>query len=211
MPDSEVLPEDILVLSIVMITVPERRAQFIKLRRKLKAQIEYCSEVHPVLGMVEIIEVKTEKFINGGDSIGKKRQTGMKKAKGKYVCWLDDDDGISPDYVETLLRMAFLSDFDVLVFNSLAIFDSYWALVQMNLDCQVDEQMSPGIVHRRPYHVCAFKRELLAGVNFPDTNVDEDTGFLAQVLPKCKTQNKTEAILHNYNRVTKSLAVETWL
>jgi len=168
------------------------------------------SYIHPTLGKVEIVKVNSKKFIDGGPSIGNKRQQGLIRSAGKYVCWLDDDDDIAPNYIETLLRLAYLSDFDVLVFNSLTRFDHYWALVQMNLNFLTDEQMSAGIVHRRPYHVCAFKRSLLEDVAFPDTNVDEDTGFLAQVLPKCKTQNKTEAILHEYKRVTKSLAVETW-
>lgn len=206
----ETLAKDILVLSIVMITVPERKKQFSRLLNKLKRQIRNCKKVHPTLGKVEIVEVNTPKFIDGGDSIGKKRQAGLIQSKGKYVCWLDDDDDISPDYVETLLRMAYMSDFDVITFNSLVTFDNFWALVQMNLNFQIDEQMSPGIVHRRPYHVCPFKRDLLQGLTFPDANWDEDTAFLTQVLPKCKTQNKTEAILHNYNRVTKSLAFETW-
>lgn len=200
-----------IILSIVMITVPERVTEFSRLKSKLKKQIRACKNTHPTLGKVEVIEVNTKKFIEGGLSIGAKRQKGLDKSKGKYVCWLDDDDNISPDYVETILRMAYMSDFDLIVFNSLVIFDNFWALVQMNLDYKTDEQMRPGIVHRRPYHVCAFRRDLLEGITFPDTNVDEDTGFLAQVLPKCKKQNKTEAILHNYNRITKSLAVETWL
>lgn len=206
----EEINTNLLVLSIVMITVPERKKQFQKLRAKLKDQINRCAYVHPTLGKVQIVEVQTKKFINGGASIGNKRQIGLQHSKGKYVCWLDDDDDISPDYVETLLRLAHMNDLDVLTFNSFVRFDQYWALVQMNLDFKVDEQMMPGIVHRRPYHVCAFRRDLLEGLSFPDTNWDEDTGFLSQVLPLCKTQNKTEAILHNYNRVTKSLAFETW-
>jgi hypothetical protein len=196
------------ILSIVMITVPERKKEFNRLKKQVLTQIQYCKKTHPLLGMVEIQEVNTKKFINGGSSIGAKRQAGLNWSNGKYVCWLDDDDNISPDYVETILRLA-MSYADVLVFNSISRFDNFWSLIQMNLDFKEDEQVSPGIVHRRPYHVCAFKRELLTDT-FPDTNVDEDTGFISLVLPKCKSQAKTEAILHEYRRVTKSLAVETW-
>ncbi len=103
-----------------------------------------------------------------------------------------------------------MADADVLVFNNISRFEDFWAIVQMNLDFLVDEQISPGIVHRRPYHVCGWKRELVQDCVFPDANVDEDTGFIAQALKVCKTQSKTEAVLHEYRRVTKSLAVETW-
>ena len=196
-------------LSIVMITVPERIDEFKALHKKVKDQIDYCAEVHPSLGEVEIVDVITAKYKDGGPSIGEKRQMGLDQAQGKYVCWLDDDDDIAPNYVETLLRLA-LSEADVLVFNNLSRFETYWAVVQMNLDFLVDEQMKPGIVHRRPYHVCAWLRDKVKDCRFPSVNVDEDTGFIGQALKVCKTQAKTEAILHEYKRVTKSLAVETW-
>lgn len=198
----------VLVLSIVMITVPERRVEFSALRRKLQKQIKYCLDVHPTLGDVEVVKVITPKTIHGGLSIGAKRGLGLTKAKGIYVCWLDDDDDIAPNYVESILRLANTGG-DVLTFSSLAIFDAYWCVVKMNLLYTKDEQVRPGIVNRRPYHVCAFKRENILGSDFPDANLDEDTGFIAKVLPRCKTQSHTEAILHRYNRVTKSLAVES--
>lgn len=197
--------QDELVLSIVMITVPDRRKSFNKLVLELNRQINYCKKVHPTLGRVQLVKVAGERLDKGGFSIGTKRQLGLKRSEGKYVCWLDDDDWISPDYVETILRLA-INDADVLVFNNLSRFEGFWCLVQMNLDFIVDEQVKPGIIHRRPYHVCGFKRSLLENCNFPDANLDEDTGFLAQVWPKLKTQAKTEAILHEYRRLTKSLA-----
>ena len=196
------------VLSIVMITVPERAATFQKLRQKVMQQIGECFKIHPTLGTVEIVEVSGDRTDKGGKSIGEKRQEGLNRSIGKYVCWLDDDDNISPDYVETLLRLAY-SDPDVLAFNSFAVFDNFWCLIQMNLDYIVDEQACPGIVNRRPYHVCGFRRSILKECVFPNSNWDEDTGFLAQVWPKCKSQSKTEAILHEYNRLTKSIAWES--
>lgn len=197
-----------MMLSIVMITVPEREQSFNKLHGEVIKQISYCHKVHPTLGAVEVVKVNGERTDKGGKSIGEKRQEGLNRATGKYVCWLDDDDNISPDYIETLLRLAG-ADADVLSFNSFARFDNFWCVIQMNLDYIVDEQARPGIVHRRPYHVCAFRRSILKDCVFPNANWDEDTGFLAQVWPKCKTQSKTEAILHEYNRLTKSIAWES--
>lgn len=197
------------ILSIVMITVPERIKEYSALRKKVEKQVDYCNETHPTLGGVEIVDIISKKFVNGGPPIGEKRTDGLQIAQGKYVCWLDDDDDIAPNYVETLLRLA-MADADVLTFNSLTVFNDYWAVVQMNLDFTKDEQMFPGIVHRRPYHVCAWKREKVKDLVFPSTNVDEDTSFVKDALLYCKTQSKTEAILHKYDRTTKSLAVETW-
>lgn len=192
-----------LILSVVMITVPERKKQFHKLHHEVNKQILNCKEVHPSLGNAEIVEVNSKKFQDGGVSIGDKRQAGLNRSNGKYVCWLDDDDGVSPDYIETLLRLA-QADADILVFNSFSRFDNFWCLIQMNLDFLVDEQAFPGIVHRRPWHVCPFKRELVKNIKFPSENWDEDTAFVGKALQKCKTQAKTEAVLHEYNRLTES-------
>lgn len=198
----------VLVLSIVMISVPERKKQFNILRKKVQSQIDYCKKVHPTLGYAEIIPVITPKTIHGGPTIGAKRQMGLDKSGALYVCWLDDDDDVSPDYVETILRLAYKGG-DVLTFSSICEFDAYWSLVKMNLIYTKDEQSKPGIVFRRPYHVCAFLRQNLEGIKFPDANLDEDTGFISQALPRCKKQSTTDSILHKYSRVTKSLAVES--
>jgi hypothetical protein len=186
-----------------MITVPERAATFQKLKCEVMNQIGECFKMHPTLGGVEIVEVSGERADKGGKTIGQKRQEGLDRSTGKYVCWLDDDDNVSPDYVETILRLA-QANSDVLVFNSFSRFDNFWCIIQMNLDYLVDEQARPGIVHRKPWHVCAFKRTILTQCNFPSANWDEDTNFLIQVWPLCKTQSKTEAILHEYNRLTES-------
>ena len=115
------------------------------------------------------------------------------------MCWLDDDDDISPDYIETLLRLA-QSSLDILTFNSFSKLEGYWMAVRMTINHTYDEQPRPGIINRRPYHVCAFKKELLTGIKFPDMNWDEDTEFITQALKVCSTEEHTEAILHQYNR-----------
>ena len=132
----------------------------------------------------------------------------MSISDGKYVCWLDDDDDISPDYIETIVRLG-ASDADVLTFNNISRFDSFWCIVQMSLSVAKDDQVKPGMIWRRPYHVCAFKRELIKDINFPDANWDEDTGFIKEALKQCHTEKRSEAILHEYKRLTKSIAWES--
>lgn len=188
-----------MILSIVMITIPERIEAFKKLFHHVQAQIDACHEVHPSLGMAEIVPVVTAKYTHGGPSIGKKRQTGLELARGKYVCWLDDDDWVSPDYVETIIRLA-QNDSDILTFNNFSKLEGYWMTVIMRLKYKEDEQPRPGIIKRRPYHVCAFKKKLLTGIEFPDMNWDEDTEFILKALERCKTESHSKSILHQYNR-----------
>jgi len=194
-----------MILSIIMLTVPERKEQFNKIKNKVLKQINYCNEVHPTLGEVEIIEINSPKLLDGGESIGKKRNIGMNQAKGKYVIWLDDDDNISPDYVETLLRLA-ESNADVLTFNQLCKFENYWMIVKMNLSILEDEQARPGIIERRPYSICAFKKEVVKNIKWIDANINEDVNFINEALKLVKTECNSERILHEYNRETESIA-----
>ena len=195
-----------MVLSIIMVTIPERFESFSKLRLKVNQQIKWTNKLHPSLGDVEIVVVETPK-VPEGPSIGEKRQMGLKQAKGEYVCWLDDDDDISPDYIETLLRLAYQGG-DVLTFSNLSRLENFWCVVRMSLTTEQDEQVRPGVVNRRPYHVCAWKREIALQAGFEALNWDEDAGFVSRAMPLCKTESHVENILHEYKRITKSYAEE---
>ncbi len=195
-----------LMLSVVMITIPERFEPFSKLRLKVDQQIKEVNKIHPSLGNVEIVVVETPRF-PGGPSIGEKRQMGLEQAKGEYVCWLDDDDDISPDYIETILRLAYEGG-DVLTFSNLSRFENFWCVVRMSLEQKEDEQVRPGVVNRRPYHVCGWKKEIALQAGFEALNKDEDAGFVSRAMPLCNTETHVENIIHEYKRITKSYALE---
>jgi glycosyltransferase involved in cell wall biosynthesis len=192
-----------MILSIIMITIPERAERFNWLKNKVQKQISECQKTHRTLGQIEIVEVMTPKFKDGGGSIGRKRQTGLDQSKGEYVCWLDDDDDIAPNYVEEVVRMA-NKGADVCTFSSMCRFDNFWMVAEMHFNTKHDDQARPAIIKRRPWHVCAFRRGVLEGVNFPDANWDEDTKFIEQALKNCRTFAHSEAILHEYRRLETS-------
>ena len=196
-----------MMLSIIMLTIPERKRSFRKLKKKVQDQIDYCHLIHPTLGQVEIVEVNTPKVIEGGLSIGKKREKGLRESKGEYVCWLDDDDDISPDYVEQILRLS-NKGADVCTFNNISKFDNFWMVVQMNLKTKFDDQAKPGIINRRPYHVCAWRKSMIYDIEFIDGNWDEDTSFIKEALKRAITEVHIDNILHEYKRIEKSIAYE---
>lgn len=186
-----------IMLSILICTIPERRKKFKKLYSNLCVQVQYCRQTHQTLGAVELIWQNSKKFTHGGLSIGEKRQGGLDLAVSKYVCYLDDDEDISPDYIETLLRLCNEGK-DVCTFRSLSKLANNWALVDMRLG-NPTEQINPNtITLRPPWHVCPVKREYAQLYKFTDSNYGEDWQWFERVLTHCQTDAHTDKIIHSY-------------
>jgi len=83
-----------MILSILIPSIPERANKLNILLDNLKTQVIEVNKTHPTLGEVEILIDDSKKFIEGGKSVGKKRYDLIKKAKGKYICFLDDDENV---------------------------------------------------------------------------------------------------------------------
>lgn len=191
-----------LMLSILIPSIPERALMLSLLLTELHKQREYCHTVHPTLGAVEIVFDNSEKFLDGGLSIGKKREHLVFQAQGKYLCFLDDDECISPNYLETLLRLCNL-DKDVCTFRSIARLDNYWAVIDMGLKNE-NKECFPGIVLRKPWHICPVRSKFAKLFLFEDSNYGEDWAWFSKVLGYCYNEAKSEAIIHEYRHSSKT-------
>ena len=186
------------MLNILIPSIPERSKQVTILLSKLKTQIDYCHKVHSTLGMVNVIVDDSKRFLLGGLSIGDIRNILLNQSKSKYICFLDDDDSISPDYVETLLRLC-AEGKDICTFKSLFMCDGYWTVIEMGLGNE-NQQASPDItVMRNAWHICPVKRTLAIQHKFSNINHNEDWDWFSRVLEGVKTEAKSKRILHNYN------------
>lgn len=183
-------------LSILIPTIPERSHLFGDLYAKLRTQIEKL----PVpLGGVEIYYLETPKFIYGGLSVGKKREALINMAKGEYLCFVDDDETIAPNYIEQLVRLCNIGA-DIVTFKSIFKCDYYWGIANMSLHHPINEQATPyGEFKRKPFHICPVKTTIAQRCKLPDINNAEDWAYMEQVLPQCTTEVHTEQILHQYN------------
>lgn len=84
-------------ISILICTLPERRAIFQRVYTELLKQKEECSL------RVEILMDSRDKRV----SVGEKRNDLLDRAQGRYCCFVDDDDMVSESYLsiyETALR-----------------------------------------------------------------------------------------------------------
>jgi glycosyltransferase involved in cell wall biosynthesis len=188
-----------MILSILIPSIPERKDRLDKLKWELDKQIIQTNRDLSLLGRIEILVNDSVRFLEGGLSIGKKRESLVKQAKGKYLCFLDDDETISPNYIETLLRMCNEGK-DVCSFNALVKLENAWGIVNMSLNNPVNEEFTPDrIVNRPPWHMCPVKSEYAKLYEFSDTNNAEDFEWFAKVLTHCKTESKTNRIIFQYN------------
>lgn len=189
------------ILSILIPTTPDRKKMFTRLFNELHRQLEYMNTFHDSLGEIEILVDDSKKFLQGGLSIGKKREALVRRAAGKYLCFVDSDDFISPNYMETLVRLC-QDDKDVICFNNISKLDNFWMVVNMDLDND-NQQAEPGIIKRKPWHICPVRSVFAKLHDFPDSNYGEDWTWMEQVLSHCKTQSVSDAILHQYNHSVK--------
>jgi hypothetical protein len=186
------------ILSILIATIPERAEMFTQLYNNVMRQVAYMQTFHGSLGEIEVIVDDSPKFLNGGISIGKKRERLVKSAEGKYLCFLDDDESIAPNYVEKIVRLC-NEDKDICTFNSLAKVPGFWMIVQMRLNNPNNEDAHPGFISRKAWHICPVRSIFAKLHDFEDISYGEDWKWFDQVLEHCQTEAHTDHILHQYN------------
>lgn len=188
----------VIILSILIPSIPKRADKLNKLLQVLNHQILQLKQ-HEMLGKVELIVDDSNSFLDNGLSIGKKRQLLVSKAAGKYLCFLDDDESIAPNYVETLLRLC-NCDLDVCTFRSIIKLDTAWGMVDMRLVYKTNDQFSPEYILRRPpWHICPVRSVFAKIYEFEDINNAEDYVWFEKVLTHCTTEAHTDKILFQYN------------
>lgn len=188
-------------LSILIPTISERAEMFTRLYNKLHRQLEYMSTFHHSLGDIEIVVNSDKRYLDGGPSIGKKREELVKRAQGKYLCFLDDDEDIAPDYLETLVRLC-IQDRDICVFRNISKFENYWMVVDMSLTYK-NEDARPGCILRQPWHICPVISVFAKLYSFDDSNYGEDWSWMEKVLSHCQTEAVSPNIIHQYNHSSK--------
>lgn len=188
-----------MILSVLIPTIPQRAEKFTALYNEVMAQKHQLNSLHPTLGEVEIVVNSSARFLDGGISIGKKREDLVFNARGKYLCFLDDDESISPNYLETLVRLCHM-DADICTFRAMVKMQSLWALVDMRLKYQSNEQLTPDYTVRRlPWHMCPMRSSFAKMFPFQDISNAEDFEWMQKVLALCTTENHTDRIIFQYN------------
>lgn len=188
-----------MILSILIPSIPERRDKLVQLTNELYRQCLTLQNTHPSLGSVEILVDDSIRFADGGLSIGGKRDILAQRSGGKYLCFLDDDDEPTPNYIEQLVRMCNEGN-DIITFRCLVKNDHYWSLIDMRLSNETNEEVNPNsVIKRTPWHVCPVLAEHAKNEPFNNINHNEDWTWMERVLKRVKTESHTDMILTQYN------------
>ncbi|KKN67205.1 hypothetical protein LCGC14_0463780 [marine sediment metagenome] len=173
-----------LKLTVLIPAIPSRWEKFQKIYNKLDKQATKDVEV---LGLID----------NKKRSIGAKRDALKILVNGEYMCFVDDDDDVSDDFIKEILK-GMKGNPDVIVFKQRAIIGDMKGIIDFDLKNH-NEQFTPNkVTKRKPFICCAWKSSLGKRVKFPDLMYGEDSGWLKPLWQRAKTQYKIDKILHTY-------------
>lgn len=172
------------VLSLLVPTMPQRALQLEDLLAELQRQIAGKP--------VEILTLLDD----GASPVGAKRNRLVIKARGRYVAFIDDDDMVSPDYVDSML-LAAIEEPDCITFNGEMTTDGQSPRLFRFSLAFTDRNTSWGY-DRRPNHICAIRTDIARQVRFPEINFGEDARWSTRLRPLLKTETRIEKILYYY-------------
>jgi glycosyltransferase involved in cell wall biosynthesis len=172
-------------LSILICTILDRFESSAEIMGSLRAQ----SEGKPV----EIISILDNRLMK----VGKKRNELLSMASGAYVCFVDDDDTISPDYVDSILS-AIETGEDVIVFPLLRRHNGIEdRICYYSKDYEKDRD-TPDAYYRIPNHLMVFRSEIAKAVKYAERFYGEDSEWAREIHSIVKTERKIDKILYTY-------------
>lgn len=180
------------VLSILISTLTSRAALLGPLLLKLSHQLHQL----PVQD-VEIVVFEDQKE----HTVGWKRNRLIDEARGIFVCFVDDDDDISDDYVWQL-REAIMRNpkVDCVGFRGLmSVAGQGSRQVHYSLENTANME-SGGTYYRYPGHLTPVRKEKVLECRFPDQSFGEDADFSMQLARrKClRSEAFVDKVLYHY-------------
>ena len=153
-------------LSIGICSLPIRIGKYRDLIDNLNNQIAECDAQE----FVEIISLTDCKTI----SVGKKRNIIKSIASGDYLCYIDDDDRVSEDYIESIL-LAIQSGAEVITFRGEYADEN--GVVDFKISTMYGNKNEATILYRLPNHICPVCRSIYSSCDFTDKNYQEDSDY----------------------------------
>ena len=188
-------------LSILIPTLEIRKEKYGRLVGGLlnNPRPEVCKFVEKsyyLLSNCKTYEILTERD-NGELSVGVKRQKLLERATGDYICFIDDDDKVSHDYVEKVLKAIETKPDCCSLSGQLHWPNGDIERFEHSIEYDAWDKVD-GIYVRYPNHLNAVRRELALQVGFKDLRHGEDRDYSDRLRPLLKTEEKIEGVIYNY-------------
>jgi hypothetical protein len=176
-------------LAILICTIEGREEQYEALVKNLKEQIrKYCLE-----DSVTIVSIKDNRV----DSVGKKRNQLIQLADADYICFVDDDDKVSDDYVCKQYTVC-MEGSDCGSLTGEITFEGLNPKPFIHSLDYTYYTEDAKAYYRPPNHLNVIKREIAMQVPFPEISNGEDTDFSLRIRPLLKTETKTMGCIYHY-------------
>jgi len=176
-------------LSILICTIPRRAAMFNTLVADLTAQSENYA-----------VEILTD---DQPGSIGNKRQRLLEKATGEYVCFIDDDDTVSPQYVKNIFEKL---GADAIGFEG-QITTNGRNKKRFTISMHHNYEEKGGSYFRYNNHLSPVRREIALQIGYKDMQFMEDYDYATRLKESglIKTEKYIYATMYFYRYVTRKL------
>lgn len=181
-------------LSILIPSLPSRAKKLSDLLETLTPQLS---------GEVELL-ILTD---NKKSTLGKKRNDLISIAQWQYVVFIDDDDGISQDYVSSLLS-AIKTNPDVVCFNvEITINGKDPREVIYSKDLQ--DSFDWVKYYRAPNHLMCFRKDIATKEKYSDINYWEDSDYSKRIQKHIVTEVQIQKTLYFYRSVPNESECKT--
>jgi hypothetical protein len=187
-------------LSILVPTVPSRMDYFYpKLMKQLLKQTKNYNNI-------EILSL----FDNKKRSTGLKRQDLLNLSRGEYLVFIDDDDRISDDYIDEIMK-ALLENLntDCVVFDTLYTNDGKGhKLCKYGIEFEYGDTMDGKEWYGKPSHTMVYKSSIAKRHLYSDLRNGEDIEWVLKAYQDIKVQTRIDKILYfyeaNYDTLTET-------
>lgn len=185
------------LLSILICSMPERKIKLDALLVSLRSQIAILDE--PTY--VEILCNHDIKI-----SVGAKRNNLMASAKGQYLCFIDDDDRVTSDYISKIIK-ALGNKPEAVGMVVILTTDNVNPEIHTHFACQKDTYIPnpiTGRIERGVCHLNPIKSSIAKSILFKDISNSEDTQWAQSINPLvASSENILEPIYHyDFQRAT---------
>ena len=170
-----------IILSILICSLIERKRELDFICNKLQDQGMIYDKDQKFARIEYITEID-----NREKTIGEKRNILLSRARGEYICFVDDDDDVSNDYIESIMK-ALESKPDCVGIEGIIDYMGIKGIFKHSRQFQ-SWYTGPDAFYRTPNHLNPVKREIALRIGFPPKSFGEDQIYSDGIKRMLKTE-----------------------